>query len=1551
MTRAPARQRRHPWAAWRARAPASGLKLLSWNVNGLGQDTKLRHVFRRLSKYAFVDILALQEIKVSAARGMPKGWLACPDGHVESIAWGENSHAGVLVRARIPDLHEGSALEPPSATRFPALQRRVAGVKLLHTATGTSTLIVSLYAPVTPAPNAADRRPEFIAELTAWLQEALPPDDLDAPDTPPPRLILAGDFNTIFTTSDSSNAARARAPDEVLAAWAALAAAFQLSDVWTRTQHTPGAGFTYQGPARGDGPRPQSRLDVVFASESLSASISLGPFGGGYKATDQDHRPLTAIFPTLLSTTPPPVAPRFPLPRLSPFWWQDETFASAAEAIVRGLLLHAPPALVNGVPCPRAAQWLLDWQARDGFPRRVLHQLRTLHRDLSLQRQAPLRQLDLLAVDPSALSHDDDEPFGETLDAEFSTFHAAQETLRPSYLLRVLQREGVNKQTSRHLSQLAASAAPPPSPLRRADGTLAHTPEAKARCAAEYFADLDRRRVRSVDLEHQAAQLRALLTPLEPTAPLQNLAADLSVDDIGWTLGLAMPDADGEYLLPPPPSTALARGKAPGPDGLPLEVYRAGGRDMAERLHAAYQVLAEPGTSRAKEWRFAEGVVILLHKKGDLADVGNWRPITLLNTAYKVLSKALAAKLGRALGATIPSLQTGFLPKRSIGTNIRTVQAHDALATAQDRPVFAVFIDFAKAFDTVSRDLIWTSMELFGVPRAFIGVIRRTLFAHTESRTTFDGALSPLFPTSCGVRQGCCLSPYLYVIAGGCMRRFLEKSFRPSLAPSRGAALATTGWTADAARTDWAVQYADDTALVVNNSSTLPDLIASLDAFTRISGLAVNRSKTLVWAAGAQTAASLAAARTTTGQLNLKLIASENEPLIYLGVDPRVLSETAAAAYWRPLVNRVRAAIGSLVRLPSSLEHGISMLGRSRLAASYALSRILYHAEYVWMPTSTTKEVQQLLDAYVERNAISRGGKGGLDGRLHVKKSVLRSAIDYGGVGLPEVAARIASLHARHLGALIADPKLPWCAAFRHALESNRACPARARGLVGLLFGPLPDWRDVPGHLRPLIESGRLLGARGLALHPETVNLLARKENLPELLAQPFAYHPLIRSPGPERQPIAFKRESMAHRSTPEVVNPGQWFTRRAPTCPSRDDGLLRFAAPLLYLFRNGGKFPETSWRAWVRLLDRRAFQLPAPSNATRERFKGALLRRAYFHALRTTAKGRPCYHRADIAKLAAALPAAWLQSILDYGGCMLDQTTTPPRVSPTLTLGRLLGWVEGCDLDPADVEFDARQFPPVFLHLQGSKPRDIHRRFLVRGPRRRLIRHLSQLRGASALHLHPFLASLARLSKRPHLPFAFDAAWRAIWRTNAPDRKDSICPHCHAPDSTLHALWECDYYEDIRASFSSWAGFELQPSHIIGLRAPPNWSQRAWELAASTYLRVALRLFHVRARLRKLHEEADADRQDPRPFRDVSTKSFLSRLGRNLTFAARVAAADLLTHQGVQRARRFFFASPGFTFDPTGDTRARLLEVPRPLPRGELVPQDSDSQDLRPRV
>ncbi|KAI3376754.1 hypothetical protein L3Q82_000356 [Scortum barcoo] len=157
-------------------------------------------------------------------------------------------------------------------------------------------------------------------------------------------------------------------------------------------------------------------------------------------------------------------------------------------------------------------------------------------------------------------------------------------------------------------------------------------------------------------------------------------------------------------------------------------------------------------------------VITLLPKKGDLQELKNWRPVSLLCTDYKIMSKVLASRLREVMASIIHPDQTYCVPGRLISDNVTLIR--DILEVSGSLAVDTglISIDQEKAFDRVEHKYLWQTLATFGFSPGFIAKIR-VLYCDIASVLKINGGLSAPFRVQRGIRQGCCLSGMLYSLA------------------------------------------------------------------------------------------------------------------------------------------------------------------------------------------------------------------------------------------------------------------------------------------------------------------------------------------------------------------------------------------------------------------------------------------------------------------------------------------------------------------------------------------------------------------------------------------------------------------------------------------------------------------------------------------------------------------------------------------------------------------------------------------------------------------
>lgn len=147
---------------------------------------------------------------------------------------------------------------------------------------------------------------------------------------------------------------------------------------------------------------------------------------------------------------------------------------------------------------------------------------------------------------------------------------------------------------------------------------------------------------------------------------------------------------------------------------------------------------------------------LLLKPNKDPLDCSSYRPISLLNVDFKILSKTLAIRLEQQLPSLIAPDQTGFIKGRLGLFNLR--RFFNILNTpSTSTPEIALSLDTEKAFDRVEWDYLFYTLNKFGFGPKFISWIR-LLYSSPLARVRTNSCYSPYFPLHRGTRQGCPLS-------------------------------------------------------------------------------------------------------------------------------------------------------------------------------------------------------------------------------------------------------------------------------------------------------------------------------------------------------------------------------------------------------------------------------------------------------------------------------------------------------------------------------------------------------------------------------------------------------------------------------------------------------------------------------------------------------------------------------------------------------------------------------------------------------------------------
>ena len=354
-------------------------------------------------------------------------------------------------------------------------------------------------------------------------------------------------------------------------------------------------------------------------------------------------------------------------------------------------------------------------------------------------------------------------------------------------------------------------------------------------------------------------------------------------------------------------------GSATGMDGCPYEFWKAlnglhersskANKPSFDIIKTMTRVLVDIQTHGVdKNTSFALGWMCPIYKKKDRTEISNYRPITLLNTDYKILTKTMAIQLMDNIDSMVHKDQAGFIPGRSILDHIRLAEAIINYAEATEQNGAIVALDQEKAYDKICHDYLWEVLKAFNLPGTFTKTLK-SLYQNASTLVAINGFFSDPFKITRGIRQGDPLSCAIFDLAIEPLACMIRKE--PNL----------EGIKVPGLREHLKAKFfADDTSLYMNESDRFEIVETLLRDWCLVSGAKFNMEKTEVIPIGSITHRNqVVRTRKINSQdensLNDSIkIADEGQAIRFLGA--YIGNHTNDEVPWEPIIDKINRMLG-----------------------------------------------------------------------------------------------------------------------------------------------------------------------------------------------------------------------------------------------------------------------------------------------------------------------------------------------------------------------------------------------------------------------------------------------------------------------------------------------------------------------------------------------------------------------------------------------------------------------------------------------------------------
>ena len=425
--------------------------------------------------------------------------------------------------------------------------------------------------------------------------------------------------------------------------------------------------------------------------------------------------------------------------------------------------------------------------------------------------------------------------------------------------------------------------------------------------------------------------------------------------------------------------------KTPGSDGWPVEMYQTFWDMLSVPL---LELTQQVYTDKCLHETALTGILNLIPKGGkDSRYLKNLRPITLLNTDYKIIEKMLARRLDKVLPNIIHSDQTGFMAGRHISSNIRKI--FDVMQYCKINNIDGVLLnlDFAKCFDNIAFSAILGSLDFLGFPNYIKNWIT-TLYSNFNVKVQNNGKFTNYIPVEKSVHQGGCVSVQLFLLCAEIVALELRQCSAIQGIPVQDIVNLLN-------------QYADDMNISsLFEQSSLNSIFHHLNAFRANAGFQLNYDKTELYRIGPLHGSDV--------QLYTKnAVKWTNQPINILGVDIDYGTDVIRRNY-SSIIRRTHDTLSMWKN------RSLSLLGKINIINTLVASL------YVYKLTVLPNLPKDLIKSF--DNAISDFLWNGRKAKISLR--VLQNSRENGGLNLVNISRRQSALKVSWIKTIRTDHKL-----------------------------------------------------------------------------------------------------------------------------------------------------------------------------------------------------------------------------------------------------------------------------------------------------------------------------------------------------------------------------------------------------------------------------------------------------------------------------------------------------------------------------------------------